>query len=70
VDRAEKELKGFQKVWVKKGENSPVSIAIDTNSLRFYDESISDWNLEKGTYLIYIGNSSNTISKKITITIQ
>lgn len=70
VARAEKELKGFQKVEVKKGKNATFNIAIDTNSLSFYDESLSDWNLEKGDYMIYIGNSSSNISKKIKITIQ
>ena len=70
VNRAEKELKGFQKVEVKKGENSTFKISIDTNSLSFYDESISNWNLEKGDYMIYIGNSSSNISKKIKIAIQ
>jgi len=70
VSRAEKELKGFQKVEVKKGENGTFKISIDTNSLSFYDESISNWNLEKGDYMIYIGNSSTNISKKIKISIQ
>lgn len=70
VNRAEKELKGFQKVEVKKGENSSFKISIDANSLSFYDESISNWNLEKGDYMIYIGNSSANISKKIKITIR
>lgn len=70
VERAEKELKGFQKVEVKKGGNAAAKISIDIKSLSFYDESISNWNLEKGDYLIYIGNSSNNISKKIKITIK
>lgn len=70
VSRAEKELKGFQKVAVKKGENGTFKISIDTNSLSFYDETISNWNLEKGDYMIYIGNSSSNISKKIKISIQ
>jgi len=70
VTRAEKELKGFQKVEVKKGENSTFKISIDTNSLSFYDETISNWNLEKGDYMIYIGNSSSNISKKIKISIK
>ena len=70
VSRAEKELKGFEKVEVKKGENGTFKISIDTNSLSFYDESISNWNLEKGDYMIYIGNSSSNISKKIKISIQ
>jgi beta-glucosidase len=70
VKRAEKELKGFQKIEVKKGENGLVNISIDVNSLSFYDESISSWNLEKGDYLIYIGNSSNNIFKKMKISIK
>ncbi|MBC7845254.1 MAG: glycoside hydrolase family 3 C-terminal domain-containing protein [Flavobacterium sp.] len=70
VNRAEKELKGFQKIAVKKGEDKDFKISIDVNNLSFYDESISNWNLEKGDYLIYIGNSSNNISKKIKITIK
>ena len=70
VKRAEKELKGFLKIAVAKGSNADFTISIDVNSLSFYDESISNWNLEKGDYLIYIGNSSNNISKKIKITIK
>ena len=70
VSRAEKELKGFQKVEVKKGENATFKISIDTNNLSFYDETISNWNLEKGDYMIYVGNSSSNISKKIKITIK
>jgi beta-glucosidase len=70
VSRAEKELKGFQKVEVKKGENGTFKISIDTNNLSFYDETISNWNLEKGDYMIYIGNSSTNISKKIKTTIR
>ena len=70
VERAEKELKGFQKVAVKKGENAGFNILIDTNSLSFYDESISNWSLEKGDYMIYVGNSSANISKKIMIKIK
>jgi beta-glucosidase len=70
VKRALKELKGFQKVTVLKGGTESVEILINTNDLSFYDESISNWNLEKGDYLIYVGNASNNISKEIKITIK
>lgn len=70
VKRAEKELKGFQKIEIKKGENAAIQISIDIESLSFYDETISDWNLEKGEYLISIGNASNIIFEKIKITIN
>lgn len=70
VKRALKELKGFQKVNLKNGEKETIEISIDANSLAFYDESIADWNLEKGKYIIYVGNASNNISKEIKIKIE
>ena len=70
VKRALKELKGFQKIKLKSGEKSIVNIEIPVNSLAFYDETISDWNLEKGNYILYVGNASNNIFKKKTISIK
>jgi beta-glucosidase len=70
VARALKELKGFQKVMVKKGASKTVEISINVKDLAFYDENISDWNLEKGGYVIYVGNASNNISKEIKISVQ
>jgi beta-glucosidase len=69
VKRALKELKGFKKVTVKKGEIKDVDITIKCTDLAYFDETIADWNLEKGIYKIYVGNSSIHISKKITIKI-
>ncbi|MDH3322602.1 MAG: glycoside hydrolase family 3 C-terminal domain-containing protein, partial [Flavobacteriaceae bacterium] len=70
VKRALKELKGFEKVLVQKGEEKTVSINIDAKKLAFYDETISDWHLEKGDYIIYVGNASNHIVKEIKIKIN
>lgn len=70
VTRALKELKGFKKIFLRKSEHSIINIPINVASLSFYDASISNWNLEKGDYIIYIGNASNNISKKISITIE
>ena len=70
VTRALKELKGFKKMFLRKSEHSIINIPINVASLSFYDASISNWNLEKGDYIIYIGNASNNISKKISITIE
>jgi beta-glucosidase len=70
VKRALKELKGFQKVTVLKGGTESVEILINTNDLSFYDETISDWNLEKGAYIIYVGNAANNITSKFKIAIK
>ena len=70
VKRALKELKGFQKVFIDKGATKSFEIFIKCSDLSYYDETISNWNFEKGKYIIYIGNSSNNISKEIEITIK
>ena len=70
VKRAAKELKAFQKVHLSKGEKASTKLAIDVNDLAFYDETTSNWNLEKGDYLIYVGTASNKISKKVKIRIN
>ena len=69
VNRAMKELKGFKKLSLLKGESKIVEIYITTDKLAFYDETISDWNIEKGEYVVYVGNASDNISKKIKITV-
>ncbi len=67
VKRALKELKGFQKINIESGANKDFSIIIHPNDLAFYDETIADWNLEKGDYIIYVGNGSNSMSSTIKI---
>jgi beta-glucosidase len=70
VERALKELKGYSKVSLVKGESKTVTVSIDIEKLSFYDETISDWSLEKGNYTIYVGNASNNISKTLNISIE
>ena len=70
VARAVKELKGFKKISVPRGQSQDFSISIAIKDLSFYDESISDWNLEKGPYRIYVGNASDHISHEVEIWVE
>ncbi|MCY1723057.1 glycoside hydrolase family 3 C-terminal domain-containing protein [Prolixibacteraceae bacterium Z1-6] len=70
VDRAVKELKGFDKIYLNAGESQKVEIEIPLSKLAFYDETISDWNIEKGDYKIYLGNASNKIAKELKIKVE
>jgi len=70
VERALKELKGFQKIYVKKESSEVIDISIDIDSLKFYDESISNWHLEKGDYIVYIGNAADNIIQEFKINIK
>ena len=70
VERAQKELKAYKKVLLEKGNSKNVELTIDVDNLAFYDDSVSDWNLEKGEYIIYVGNASDKIAQKIKISIK
>ena len=70
VNRATKELKGFKKISILKGDTKKLEIDIPVDKLAFYDEENSDWNIEKGEYIIYVGNASDNISKELKITIR
>lgn len=70
VKRAIKELKGFSKIHVTKNSSKKTDINIDVKKLAYFNESISNWTIEKGDYMIYVGNSSKNISKSFKITIK
>lgn len=61
ITRADKELKGFQKVFLQPGESKTVSIQLNKDAFQFFDENKNDWNTEKGAYLIQVGGSSRQI---------
>lgn len=61
VTRPVKELKGFQKIDLKKGETKTVSFTITNNDLKFYNSNL-DWVAEEGEFDVFIGTNSDTKS--------
>jgi beta-glucosidase len=70
VERAEKELKGFKKVFVGKGKTQKVTIEIPVKELAFYNEREKKWTVEKGQYSIKIGSHSRSIANEFAIEIK
>ena len=62
VDRPIKELVGFEKVYLEKGETKKVELKIRARDLAFYDVESHDWKVEPGEFILHIGNSSATIN--------
>ena len=58
VMRAPRELKAFQKVSLEAGESKRVELRFDADDLSYWDEASHAWQLEKGNYTLYVGNSS------------
>jgi beta-glucosidase len=61
--RPVKELKDFQKVFLKAGESKTVEFVIDKNKLSFFNNEIK-WVAEPGMFDIMIGASSEKIKLK------
>ncbi len=64
--RPVKELKGFQKVFLKAGESKTVTFNITPEDLKFYDNNLKyDW--ESGEFEFFVGgDSQKTVSQKVT----
>src|SRR5690606_10534399 len=63
------ELKGFEKVYLKSGEEKVISLNLSMEDLAFLNEDMN-WNVEKGEYRIMIGNSSKNLPLKESIYVQ
>lgn len=60
ITRPVKELKGFQKVYLKKGESKKVTFNISPEDLKFYNNALKyDW--EAGEFDVMIGTNSNEV---------
>ena len=67
VTRPIKELKGFQKIFIKKGEKQTVTFEISAENLKFYNADLQ-FVAEPGEFEIFIGTNSNTnIKTKIEL---
>jgi len=58
VVRPVKELKGFKKVYLKKGEKTQVEFELAPENLKFYDDELN-YIFEEGMFDVFVGNSSN-----------
>ena len=68
--RPEKELKGFEKVFLKAGESKVVSFKLDQRSFAYWNTDTKQWYAASGTYEIIIGASSRDLrlSAKVDVT--
>lgn len=64
VSRPIKELKGFEKVFLKAGETKKVSIILDNRAFSYFDVNSKNWRAEAGDYEILVGRSSADIVLK------
>lgn len=68
IFRPVRELKGFKKVYLKKGESKEVTISFDDKTFRYFDVESNKWEVEGGEYVLYIGASSRDIRLETKVT--
>lgn len=61
ITRPEKELAGFQRVTLQAGETKNVTVYIDKEVFRHWDEASDWWTVEKGAADFFVGSSSDDI---------
>ena len=62
VDRHSKELKGFEKVYLRAGETKTVTFTIDADDLSYFDMSKSAWYAEQGEFKALFASSSADVT--------
>lgn len=62
-----KELKEFQKVFLRPGETKNISVVLDKEAFQYFSEKKSNWVFESGEFEIWIGASSRDIRLKTKI---
>jgi len=69
VKRPEKELKGFEKVFLKPGESKTVTMQLPATAFQYYDEAKKQWVLEPGQFDVLVGSASDDIRQKASLTL-
>lgn len=67
VVRPIKELKRFEKIFLKAGEEKKVRFELSEEDLSYYNVVLHKWVAENGEYDIYIGSSSQDIRLKAKV---
>ncbi len=70
IERPVRELKGFQRVFLKPGQTTRISFSLNPEDFAFYDVQHKAWHVTAGKYAIQIGASSADVKLTRTIRMQ
>ena len=69
VEMPQKQLKGFDKVYLEPGETKTVSIELGPDAFRFFDEESMTWKTEPGDFEILVGSASDNIIRTVKVSL-
>jgi beta-glucosidase len=70
VIRPAKELKGFEKVFLRPGEEKTIRIDLPVQYLAFFDDQSMTWVVEPGRFELMAGSSSRDIRDSVFVEVQ
>ena len=70
IDRPSKELKGFEKVYLKAGEKKTVTFEIDTDDLSWFDAENHKWVAEPGEFHALFARSAGDIKADVAFALK
>ena len=70
MPRPVRELKAFEKVFLKSGEKKTVCFKLSGRDFAYYDDSLSQWVTENGTYTLEAALSSRDIRLSLPVEIK
>ncbi len=70
VVRPEKELRAFEKVFLRAGETKTVTLSLDRRAFAYFSMNLHDWYVENDLYRVMVGSSSADIRLKGVLEIE
>src|SRR6185437_5433475 len=70
IRRPEKELKGFEKVFLQPGETRNVTLTLQKDAFQYYNDLRHAWTLDPGAFTILCGSASDDIRASKVIFIK
>ena len=68
--KSKKELKGFCKLYLEKGETKTAVISVKKDDLRYYNIKDNCWTLDSGKYTFEICSDSNTVQFELSLNLD
>jgi beta-glucosidase len=67
LPRPEKELKGFDKIKLAAGEKKTVTIVLNEDAFKYFDDAKNEWVMDTGAFDILVGSASDNIKLRNTV---
>jgi beta-glucosidase len=70
LPRPAKELKGFEKVFLKPGEQKTITLQLNEDAFRYFDDRTNQWRMDPGMFTIRVGGSSRDLPLQGSVRLQ